>query len=540
MSETVTVAQLNARVKTILNGSPAVRDLWVNGEISNLKKYPSGYYFTLKDPDSEIRAVMFSRCRQRIDFEPKENMKVSAFGSVDMYVQRGAYQFMVETMRPAGVGDLFLAYEALKRRLEAEGLFDPTRKRPLPRYPRRIGVVTSEKGAVIHDIITTSASRFPADIILAPALVQGDGAAASIVSGIRLLNRAGVDVLIVGRGGGSLEDLWAFNEEPVARAIAASEAPVVSAVGHETDFTIADFVADVRAPTPTGAAALILRDRAEIEAQLEADMARASRALSGTIGRMDARFRVLDARLSPDRALSDIGLRSMSVDDLSSRADRALTGRLSDMRHRFEVVDARLSPSSGLQRIAGLSERVDSLHLRAESGVLDRLRSDASAVQSLSARLEALNPLNVLSRGYGMVAGEDGRPLTSVDGIRVGSTVRIRMRDGTAKAEVKEKERNERLRREGFPDELRGEHHRPRGAGQEARGRRHRPGREPEHLRAGRRPEGPLQGHPGGRRAQDPQDNGDRRRRQGRGPGDRLTRSHRVTPFPADHSMVSL
>ena len=442
MAETITVTQLNSRVKTVLGNSPAVRDLWVNGEISNLKRYPSGhYYFTLKDSGSDIRAVLFAHSRQRMDFEPKENMKVSAFGSVDIYVQRGAYQFVVENMRPAGLGDLYLAFEALKKKLEAEGLFEESRKRPLPRYPRTIGVVTSEKGAVIHDIITTSESRFPADIILAPAMVQGEGAAQTIVSGIELLNRIGVDVIIVGRGGGSLEDLWAFNEEPVARAIAASRAPVVSAVGHETDFTIADFVADRRAPTPTGAAAIILRDRVEILGQLNADMARASRALSATLDRMSHRFEVLDARLSPEKALDDLSMRLMSLEDLSNRADNALTGMVADMRRRYEVVNAKLSPSAGLARMETMGERTSSLFSRVESSVSRRFDSSVARLDSLSARLETLNPRNVLSRGYGLVTDGTGRAVTSVDDIQVGGTVRIHMRDGSALAEIKEKER---------------------------------------------------------------------------------------------------
>ena len=443
MAETVTVTQLNSRVKTILGNSPAVRDIWVNGEISNLKRYPSGhYYFTLKDPGSEIRSVMFAHSRQRIDFEPKENMKVSAFGSVDMYVQRGAYQFVVESMRPAGVGDLYLAFEALKKKLEAEGLFEQSRKRSLPRYPKTIGVVTSEKGAVIHDIITTSASRFPADIILAPALVQGEGAADSIVAGIRLLNRIGVDVIIVGRGGGSLEDLWAFNEEMVARAIVASEAPVVSAVGHETDFTIADFVADVRAPTPTGAAAIILRDRTEIMNQVVTDMARASRALSGSLDRMRHRFEVLDARLSPEKALDDLSMKSMALDDLMNRSQNALNGKVGDMRRRFEVVNAKLSPVAGLSRIDVLRGRVDSLCSRAESATVRRMEGSGARLESLSGRLDSLNPMNVLSRGYGMVT-VDGTAITSVDDIEVGGMVRIHLRDGSAAAQIKEKEKDD-------------------------------------------------------------------------------------------------
>lgn len=440
------MTQLNSRVKNILAGAPAVNDLWVNGEISNLKKYPSGhYYFTLKDPGSEIRAVMFANSRRRIDFEPAENMKVSAFGSVDMYVQRGAYQFVVQSMRPSGIGDLYLKYEALKSKLEAEGLFDQSRKRPLPRYPRTVGVVTSEKGAVIHDIITTSSTRFPADILLAPALVQGDGAADSIVAGIRLLNRLHVDVIIVGRGGGSLEDLWAFNEEPVARAIAASEVPVVSAVGHETDFTIADFVADARAPTPTGAAALVLRDVFEIRRELASYTARASNALSANLDAMRSRFGVLDARLSPEKALTDIRMRSLVLDHVWASADSSLRDMKNRMDRRFELADSKLSPRSGLDRLEMLSQSTESLFNRVDTFAGHRMESSAAALESASARLESLNPRNVLSRGYGMVMGPNGRAATSVDDLVTGGEVRIHMRDGSASAVVKEKERYERV-----------------------------------------------------------------------------------------------
>ncbi len=445
MSETVTVTQLNSRVKSILTGSPAVRDIWVNGEVSNLRKYPSGhYYFTMKDSGSEIKAVLFSRSYQRMDFELKENMKVSAFGSVDIYVERGMYQFVVENMRTAGVGDLYLAYEALKAKLETEGLFEQSRKRPLPRYPRVIGVVTSEKGAVIHDIITTSGSRFPADIVLAPAMVQGEGAAASIVAGIRLLNRIGADVIIVGRGGGSLEDLWAFNEESVARAIAASDAPVVSAVGHETDFTIADFVADVRASTPTGAAAIILRDRTEILSQLNGNMVRTIRALRGVMDRMDSRFRVLDARLSPEKALNDLDMRSMRLDGLDGRARRCLKNKVADMRMRFEVCSAKLSSAAGVARVDSLRERATGLFARVETAMERRYEAFSARLESLSTRLESLNPRNVLSRGYGMLTDGSGRAVTSISDVEIGRIMRIHLRNGSADAEIKEKRSNER------------------------------------------------------------------------------------------------
>lgn len=466
MSETLTVTQLNTRVKEIFGSDPGLHDIWVNGEVSNLTKASSGhYYFTLKDATSEIRCAMFAGSRRRIDFEPMANMKVSVFGRLDMYVPRGSYQFIVDTMRRSGIGDLYLAYEQLKRKLEEDGLFDKGRKRPLPMYPRRIGVVTSPTGAVIHDIIMTSASRFPADILLAPALVQGEGAAQSIVTGIELLNRQDVDVIIVGRGGGSIEDLWAFNEEPVARAIAASRVPVVSAVGHETDFTIADFVADVRAPTPTGAAAIILRDRVEVLNQIESDMARANKAITNGLDGARSSFQVLDAKLSPKRAEESFGMRCMHLDELSARCDSALRGTVDGMRHRFEVLDSKLSPEKALSDICVLRTRVENDLERISTSAAHRLEVSGSKVMSIgqrpettirrlqdglvtemgsmAKRLEGLNPLNVLGRGYTMVTSADGEVLTSVSRISPGDLVRISMRDGSASAEIKDKEMKE-------------------------------------------------------------------------------------------------
>ncbi len=462
MEEPLTVTQLNTRVKGLLQSSPGLNDVWVGGEISNLTRAASGhYYFVLKDQGSEIRCALFARARSRVDFEPKENMKVLAFGGVDIYVQRGSYQFIVENMRQSGIGDLFRAFEELKRRLEAEGLFDPARKRPPPRYPRTIGVVTSETGAVIHDIITTSASRFPADILLAPAQVQGEGAAATIVAGIELLNRVGVDVIIVGRGGGSLEDLWPFNEESVARAIAASRIPIVSAVGHETDFTIADFVADVRAPTPTGAAAILLQERNEIRSRIDRDMTSADKALGAVLDRMRSRFDVLDAKLSPQSAMRDLDMKGMELDRIWSRADRALSETIADMRTRFGVVEGRLSPASALKDLDSRRQRVDALFARVSGqAVLRELDIRSSEVDSLfseirtrmlrgmdscrselgeaSARLESLNPSAVLDRGYGMIIGPDGRAVPSVKSLSVGRSVSFRLRDGTAKAAITE------------------------------------------------------------------------------------------------------
>lgn len=439
MGEPLSVTQLNTLVRNVLNSNPGLCDIWVNGEVSNLKRASSGhYYFTLKDSGAEISCAMFAGARSRIDFEPKENMKVSVFGKVDIYVQRGNYQFIVQTMRQSGIGDLYQQFEKLKRKLQDEGLFDRSRKRHIPQYPRTIGVVTSETGAVIHDIITTSSSRYPADILLAPAQVQGEGAARTIVAGIELLNRVGVDVIIVGRGGGSLEDLWPFNEEVVARAIAASGVPIVSAVGHETDFTISDMVADARAPTPTGAAALILREKAEIRAEVDRTMSGADRALGAVIERMRGRFEVLDARLSPEYAARDLDMKGMHLDGLKNRSDQALTRALADMGSRFALADARLSPASAMRDIELKRSNVESVSARAVAGSSAIVDRDASSLSELSARLSALNPLRVMERGYGIVVRPDGSAVTSVSGMLVGERIEIRLRDGTAKASVRE------------------------------------------------------------------------------------------------------
>ncbi len=462
MAEVISVAELNSRVSELFSKSPNLNDIWVSGEISGLKKYPSGYYFVLKDSSSAINSAMFKSALGRLNFEPTENMKIRAFGRVGLYVPQGRYQFIVEVMEKSGLGDRYLAFEALKKKLDEEGLFDPSHKRKLPLYPRRIGVVTSQSGAVIHDIITTSASRYTADILLAPAMVQGDGAAESIVAGIQLLNKAGVDVIIVGRGGGSIEDLWAFNEEIVARAIYNSKVPIVSAVGHETDFTIADFVADVRAPTPTGAAAIILRDKSEIRSELQSYTTRLNRAMSAVLEGMKHSFDILDSKLGPQKALDDLNLRSMMLEDLSKTADSSLMAALNAVKMQYNALDARLMPSRALEDIDSLRETVEasldriklgSKHLmemessrfdtiadRPEKAITTIVKQATDALASDSKQLEGLNPSNVLTRGYSMVTDRTGKVLTSVEKINVGDSIVIRLRDGNAEAGITKKE----------------------------------------------------------------------------------------------------
>lgn len=440
----MTVLQLNERVRSLLNNTDGLRDVWVTGEISNLKAAPSGhYYFTLKDSSSEISCSLFRGARARMSFEPKNNMKVAAFGKVDIYLQRGSYQFIIDTMRSSGIGDLYAAYEELKKKLESEGLFEQSAKKPLPRYPKTIGVVTSPTGAVIHDILNVSSRRFPADILLYPALVQGDGAAATIVKGIETLNKEKVDVIIVGRGGGSIEDLWAFNEEKVARAIFSSEVPIISAVGHETDFTIADLVADVRAPTPSAAAEIALPDKAGEIRGVDVLEMRLGRSLTSKIDSMNQMFRVVDAKLSSRRAVNMVTMLSSEVDNLSIKAASSMRSVMERMERNFMTVDAKLSPRRARDSVDQFMFRLNDLSDTSDSAIKRILNDMRKDIASIDARITGLNPTSVLGRGYSMITDANGRTVTDTSGLSVGSDIRIRMRDGTAAAEIKGVERNE-------------------------------------------------------------------------------------------------
>ena len=444
MAETITVTQLNNRVKNILSNNPSVTNIWVSCEISGLKQVSSGHsYMTLKDENGQINAVMFASARSRLDFQLKDNMKVTAFGSVDIYAPRGSYQFIIQAMRQSGIGDLYQKFEELKIKLKGEGLFDESRKRPIPQYPRVIGVVTSSTGAVIHDIITTSATRFPSDILLSPSLVQGEGAAETIVAGIELLNSQGVDVIIVGRGGGSIEDLWPFNEEIVARAIASSKAPVVSAVGHETDFTIADFVADKRAPTPTGAAALILRDRMEMRSEIDHMFSRCTMAFRRSMDARNKMLEVLDARISSDGTANHIALHSLDLDQVWNRIQGHMTSMMKDEIHRMELFDAQLSPEATVKRLEVERDRMESIFSRISVNVNNTLSKQRLEFKGIESLLESVNPDNVLQRGYSLVTDEDGNVVTSVDSISEGMGITVRMRDGRIGATVKNKVRSD-------------------------------------------------------------------------------------------------
>lgn len=400
------VGQVNEYIKMLLEGNSVLRDVWVVGEISGAKLYGSGHlYFSIKDSDSTLGAVMFRSHVAKLGFEPENGMRVLAHGRVSAYVPRGQYQLSVDRMEPDGAGALAMAFEQLKARLSAEGLFDPARKRPMPPHPKRIGVVTSPSGAAVHDIIRVARGRCPStEILIFPSLVQGAEAAAYLRGGIQYFNAVrndpeqAVDLIIIGRGGGSAEDLWAFNDERLARAIAASEIPVVSAVGHEVDFTICDFVADLRAATPSAAAELTLPDKADLGRRVTVLSTRLGTAMSSTLARRRTRLSGLASR----RVLS---------------APEAVYTR------RREGLDA-------------LQTR---LHIAANRHVT----SGKQDLRRLCAQLSALSPLGVLGRGYAMVQNEEGTVVTGADRLAVGDTVTLRFADSRATATITNTETQE-------------------------------------------------------------------------------------------------
>jgi exodeoxyribonuclease VII large subunit len=442
----LSVSALSAQLRAVMEERfPAV---WVEGEISNFKIHASGHaYFTLKDASAQIRAVLFRNRTRRVRFEPKDGIHVMAFGAVELYAQRGEYQLVVEMLEPRGLGALQLAFEQLKARLEAEGLFDARRKRTLPRYPRRIGIVTSPTGAALKDILRVIGRRFgELGIVVAPARVQGDGAADEIVRAIRDLNALGdVDVLIVGRGGGSLEDLWAFNEEAVARAIVASKIPVISAVGHEVDFTIADFVADLRAPTPSAAAELVVREKQAVAESVAALTHRLHRTMGHRLDRESQRVAALGRRrvlTDPHRPLRDLARR---VDDARARLLRAGDGAIARSAHRLEIATVAVRAANPVAKLVKSQHRLDALRGRLHAGTARVLDGFQHRVARDVGRLGSLSPLAVLARGYSATRRPDGTIVRRAADVAPGDDLSVLVQEGTLDCRVTTiKERDDR------------------------------------------------------------------------------------------------
>ncbi|MBI4587571.1 MAG: exodeoxyribonuclease VII large subunit [Candidatus Rokubacteria bacterium] len=441
-----TVSELTARLKEILEAQfPA---FWVEGEISNFRLSNAGHaYFTLKDETAQLRAVLFKSKMRRVRFEPQDGLHVLAFGGLDLYAQRGEYQLVVELLEPKGLGALQLAFEQLKARLAAEGLFDAERKRPLPRFPRKLGIVTSPTGAAIRDILQIISRRF-ADlhIVIAPVRVQGEEAPREIVGGIQDLNRLGdLDVIIVARGGGSLEDLWAFNDETVARAIAGSKVPVISAVGHETDVTIADFVADLRAPTPSGAAELVVEEKQAVAEWLGDLYARLRRSLSQRILRQRERVEFLARRrvlTDPARPLRDLQRR---LDELTARLAAGLAVGHREARHRALLATNSLLSHTPLARISSGAALLDQLDGRLHAGIGRRMERARDSLRTRVGQLDSLSPLAVLRRGYSLTRLPGGAIVRSARQVGPGSDVEVLLHEGTLGCRVTEaRERDDR------------------------------------------------------------------------------------------------
>jgi exodeoxyribonuclease VII large subunit len=434
------VSELNARIRGVLEAQ--FRDLWVEGEISNLRPAQSGHiYFTLKDEAAQIRCVCFKSQARLLKFQPEDGLHVTVRGSLSVYEQRGDYQLYVEHLEPVGLGALQLAFEQLKKKLEAEGLFDAARKKPLPVLPRRIGIVTSPAGAAVRDILRILRQRFPnANVLLYPVRVQGDGAAADIVQAIHFLNRSRlVDVLILARGGGSLEDLWAFNEEDVARAIAASQIPVITGVGHETDYTIADFVADVRASTPSNAAEIVVRTRQEFDrhiAQLQQQLAQHIR-----YQLLVWKRHVQELAAHPGfRRLEDlVRQRRLRADELSARLGELLRARLELARRRLTVAETRVRSFDLRARLATLRARLDQRSGDLGERILRRLAAQRQRLEKTMLQLDERSPLRVLERGYAIACDAAGNLLRDAQQVSAGDEISVQLHRGKLAAEVKGK-----------------------------------------------------------------------------------------------------
>ncbi|HEV2110679.1 MAG TPA: exodeoxyribonuclease VII large subunit [Gammaproteobacteria bacterium] len=440
-----TVSDLNRAARGLLEGGFPL--LWVEGEISNLARPASGHlYFSLKDSQAQLRCALFRNRNLLLRFKPADGMQVLVRGRVSIYEPRGDFQFIAEHMEEAGHGALQRAFEALKQKLAAEGLFDAARKRPLPRIPRSIGVITSPSGAALRDILSVIRRRYPlARVVLYPVPVQGEGAAEKIAAVLRLASvRADCEVLILARGGGSLEDLWAFNEENVARAIRASAIPVVSGVGHETDFTIADFSADLRAPTPTGAAELATPDTAVWRRLLAEQTEHLLQAQERLLGNMRQRLEWCRQRLGqlhPGRVLRD---RAQRLDELELRLRQGMRLHIKHESARLATVAARLREHNPAQGLRQASDRLIGLAQRLKAAIQVDVVAARNRVALAARALDTVSPLATLNRGYAIVSdAASGAVISHVDAARPGQTVRAQLVDGSLLAEVKGKQRGE-------------------------------------------------------------------------------------------------
>lgn len=424
------VSELNAAIRAVLDES--FQDIWVTGEVSGLKLAASGhYYFTLKEREAQVRCVAFRSAHRYWKFKPQDGLAVLARGRIDVYEARGEYQLLVEMLEPQGLGALQLAFEQLKKKLAAEGLFEADRKRPLPRFPRRIGIVTSPRGAAIADMVNILCRRFPGlHIRLYPALVQGEGSVEEVVRGIQYFSKTKwPDLIIVGRGGGSLEDLWTFNEEAVARAIAGCSVPVVSAVGHETDTTIADFVADLRTPTPSAAAELVVATREELLERIEAARKKATQGLRYRLAMLERRLRQQGIDRSMAVLHRRVGRNLQRIDEQEYRMRERIRVALDGRERARRGLEERLRRFDARPRLAADRRRMEAAHAAMTQSLRGLMAERRGAWETARTKLEQLSPLRILERGYAIVSNERGIVKDAAEA-PAGSAVRVRVARG--------------------------------------------------------------------------------------------------------------
>ena len=410
----LTVTDINNYIKNIVDGDFFLSNVTLKGEISNLKFHTRGHlYFSLKDENSKINAVMFNYKNLGLNFIPKDGMNVIVKGKVSVFTTGGSYQITVSNMKEDGIGNLYILFEELKRRLEREGLFSPEHKKKLPRIPKKVGVITASTGAAVKDIISTINRRFPlTEIILFPTLVQGVGAKENIVKMINEANESDVDVIILGRGGGSIEDLWAFNEEIVARAIYNSNKPIVSAVGHEIDFTISDFVSDMRAPTPTGAAELVVPSKVEIQSYLNDYKGRIISVINKKIKSYTDTFSKLKSTYILKNPISMYEIDEQKLDNMLEKLGSIITYKLEREKSELNNLSKMISPN-----------------------ILNRLDKEKIKLENIETKLNLLNPENILKKGYSLTLVE-GKIVKSINSVKKGSIIDTKFSDGIIKSEV--------------------------------------------------------------------------------------------------------
>jgi exodeoxyribonuclease VII large subunit len=435
----LTVTELTIKIRDLLEGE--LFEVWVEGELSNCRVWNTGHlYFTLKDEATQLRGFMFRSALRYLKFKPADGTRVIARGKISVYEPKGEYQLVCEHLEPQGLGALQLAFDQLKKRLQAEGLFDAARKRPLPALPRKIGVITSLDGAAIRDIIKVLRRRYAnVQLVIRPARVQGDGASIEIAQALRQIGRVpNVDVVIVGRGGGSIEDLWAFNEENVARAIARSPVPVISAVGHETDFTIADFVADVRAPTPSAAAELVVARKDEFCARIDRLQDRLRAAARGRVQRWSRRVHTAETRPAFAGLPARVAMRGRHTAELTHALARLVRAGLASRHRRLQQLARQLTTFDAGRRLAEIRTKLVAVDGRMRSAANRRRDRAHAQLQHAAGRLETLSPLAVLGRGYAVAWNADKtRVLRDASTVAPGDTVHVRLEKGELECEAR-------------------------------------------------------------------------------------------------------